>query len=129
KLREIGAVEQFGALLARDPATHVTLDDPAAVASLLDKLREIGAVEQFGALLARDPATHVTLDDPAAVADLLDSLREIGAEEQLGVLVGRLPAAGCFDRFRKFCEGPGRFRFGREPDGNAAAPWTWEDLE
>ncbi|AVH54636.1 MULTISPECIES: helix-turn-helix domain-containing protein [Streptomyces] len=22
-----------------------------------------------------------------------------------------------------------RFRFGREPDGSAAGPWTWEDLE
>ncbi|WLQ69360.1 hypothetical protein [Streptomyces glycanivorans] len=129
RLRELGEEEQFGALLARDPATHVTLDNPHAVADLLYMLRDSGAVEQFDALLAQNPAMHVTLGHPAAVTDLLDRLREIGAEEQLGVLVGRLPAAGCFDQFREFCEGPGRFRFGREPEGSAAASWTWEDLE
>jgi uncharacterized protein YidB (DUF937 family) len=74
-------------------ATHVSLDDPAAVAGLLDRLREAGAEEQAAALLRRDPAAHVSLDDPAAVAGLLDRLREAGAEEQAAALLRRDPAA------------------------------------
>ena len=74
-------------------AAHVPLDDPDAVARLLDSLREAGAEEQAAALLARDPAAHVALDDPDAVARLLDSLREAGAEEQAAALLARDPAA------------------------------------
>ena len=66
---------------------HVSLDDPGAVAGLLDSLREAGAREQVAALLARDPAAHVALDDPRAVAGLLDSLREAGAQEQVTALL------------------------------------------
>ena len=40
-----GAQEQAAALLHRDPAAHVALDDPLGVASLLDRLREAGAQE------------------------------------------------------------------------------------
>ena len=36
-------------------AAHAALDDPGAVASLLDSLRQAGAHEQAAALLARDP--------------------------------------------------------------------------
>ncbi len=39
-------------------AAHVALDDPGAVASLLDNLREVGAPAQAAALLARNPAAH-----------------------------------------------------------------------
>ena len=67
-------------------AAHVSLDNPAAVAGLLDSLREAGAEEQAAALLRRDPAAHVSLDDPGAVAGLLDSLREAGAQEQVAAL-------------------------------------------
>ena len=47
---------QAAALLARDPAAHVTLDHPYAVARLPDSLREAGAHEQAAALAARLPA-------------------------------------------------------------------------
>ena len=53
-------------------AAHVSLDDPGAVAALLDRLREAGAHEQAAALLARDPAAHAALDNPGGVANLLD---------------------------------------------------------
>ena len=49
-------------------AAHAPLDDPGAVACLLDSLREAGADEQAAALLARDPAAHAALDDPGGVA-------------------------------------------------------------
>ena len=87
-LRGAGAEEQVTALADR-AASHVPLDDPAAVASLLDTLREAGAEEQVTALLRRDPAAHVRLDDPADVAWLLGTLREAGTEEQVTALADR----------------------------------------
>ena len=47
------------------PAAHAALDDPGAVASLLDSLREAGAHEQAAALAGR-AAAHAPLDDPTA---------------------------------------------------------------
>ena len=55
-LRAAGAHEQTAALLARDPAAHVSLDDPAGVARLLDKLKA-GAPEQAAALADRLPGS------------------------------------------------------------------------
>ncbi len=78
-------------LLSRDPAAHVTLDDPGAVAELLYRLREAGAEKQ-AAVLAGRAAAHAALDDPWAVAFLLARLREAGAEEQAAVLAGRAAA-------------------------------------
>ena len=78
-------------------AAHAALDDPGAVACLLDSLREAGADEQAAALLARDPAAHAPLDNPAAVASLLDSLREAGADEQAAALADRAAAHAALD--------------------------------
>ena len=130
-LREAGAQEQATALLGRDPAAHVALDDPGAVAILLDRLREAGAQEQAAALAER-AAAHVALDDPdnpEAVAWRLGKLREAGAHEQAAALAERLPAAGMFELFRKQEGRQDRFRFGREADGSPAGPWGWEDLD
>ena len=80
-------------LAARSPATHASLDDPGAVARLLDALRETGADDAVPALLARDPATHASLDDPIAVAGLLNALRETGAGDAVtALLAARDPA-------------------------------------
>ncbi len=113
---------------ARWAAAHVALDDPAAVAQLVVGLRKAGAEEQ-AAPLAEWTAAHVALDDPVAVAALLYLLRVAGSEEQVAALAERLPAAGLFDLFLKIDDHERRFRFGREPDKAAAAPWSWEDLE
>ncbi|QDO51710.1 helix-turn-helix transcriptional regulator [Streptomyces sp. RLB3-5] len=142
---------------ARWAAAHVALDDPAAVARLLDSLRQAGAEQEAAVLLGRGPAAHVALDDPAAVARLLDSLRQAGAEQEAAVLLGRGPAAhvalddpaavarlldslrqagaeeqatgvGLFDQFIEINDHREQFRFGREPDGSAASLWMWEDL-
>ena len=63
-LREANALEQAAALLARDPAAHASLDNPAGVAWLLGSLREANAEEQAAALAER-AAAHVALDGPA----------------------------------------------------------------
>jgi len=128
-LRGAGAEEQVTALLRRDPAAHVSLDDPGGVARLLGGLRGAGAEEQVTALLRRDPAAHVSLDRSYDVDVLLGSLREADAEEQITTLEGRLPGAGRFELFREQESHQDRFRFGREADGNPAKPWGWEDLD
>ena len=74
-------------------AAHAALDNPGAVAFLLDRLRAAGADEQAAVLLARDPAAHAALGDPGAVASLLGRLRAAGAREQAAVLLARDPAA------------------------------------
>ncbi|HEY1619821.1 MAG TPA: hypothetical protein VGG25_19520 [Streptosporangiaceae bacterium] len=71
---------------------HASLDDPYALAALLDALRKAGAVEQAAALATRAVA-RAPLDDPSAVARLLDALREAGAGEQATALAARGPAA------------------------------------
>jgi hypothetical protein len=122
------ADEQAAALLARDPAARVSLDDPAAVAGLLDSLRREGANEQAAALDARYDA-HAPLDDPSAMAALLDRLQEAGADGQVTALADRLPGAGMFGLFLEQGDSQNRFRFGREADGGPAGPWGWEDLD
>jgi hypothetical protein len=73
-------------------AAHVSLDDPAGVAGLLDSLRAAGARDQAAALASR-AAAHVSLDDPAGVRWLLNSLREAGADEQAAALASRAASA------------------------------------
>lgn len=54
---------------ARSPAVHVSLDNPGAVAVLLQGLR---TGDQVRILLARDPDhPHVDLSDAGGVAELL----------------------------------------------------------
>jgi hypothetical protein len=119
----------------RDPAAHVSLDNPIAVTYLLDTLHEVGATGQVTALATR-AAAGVSLDNPESVTDthlkavtsLLDKLREAGALTQAAALIERLPAAGLF---QLFCQQEGRedqFRFGRDADGRPAKLWAWADL-
>ncbi len=72
-------------------AAHAALDDPDAVARLLDSLREAGAHQQV-AVLADRAAARAPVGDPAAVARLLDRLREAGAHQQAAVLADRAAA-------------------------------------
>ncbi len=79
-------------LLADRAAARTPLDNPGAVAALLDSLRAAGAQEQVTALADR-AAADVSLGDPFAVARLLDSLRAAGAQEEAAALLRRDPAA------------------------------------
>ncbi len=73
-------------------------------------------------------AAHFPLNHPSEVASLVKTLHGVGAHDQLTALAGRLPAARKFDEFLRIGDHQERFAFGREPDGNAAAPWSWENL-
>ncbi|GGT42197.1 hypothetical protein GCM10010176_102230 [Nonomuraea spiralis] len=68
-----------------------------------------------------------------AVAKLVQgpavAVRMAGAGDQVRALAKRLPAAGLFEEFGGIDDHQEQFRFGREPDGTAADPWDWEDLD
>ena len=90
-LREAGADDIVAALLARNPAAHVSLDGSYEVAGLMRELQEVGAKDQIAALATR-VAEQVVLDDPSDVARLLHAFREAGAMEQIAALLARDPA-------------------------------------
>ncbi|MFE2971908.1 hypothetical protein ACFXKC_51795 [Streptomyces sp. NPDC059340] len=102
-------------------------ENPKVTPEIVGRLRDAGANEQVTSLAAR-AATHASLGNPSAVIRLLDSLHGGGADEETAVLAPGLPAAGLFSEFVQINNAEERFRFGREPDGQAAAMWTWEDL-
>ena len=128
-LRKAGADAQAAALLARNPAAHAELHNPGGVALLLRVLRQARAEGQV-TMLADHVVAHAPLDDPRDVTRLLDALRGAEVEEQqVSALVELLPVGGLFDLF---CQETGqqiRYRFGREPDGSPAPPWSWADLD
>ncbi|MER5382323.1 hypothetical protein ABT040_18930 [Streptomyces sp. NPDC002688] len=126
-LRQAGATNQVNKLLARDPASHIPLNDSRGVSILLDSLRQAKAQAQITKLLARDPASHVPLDY-YWTHRLLVSLGEVGAHSQKAALAQRLLALGEPDPFFEIGNHQEHFKFGREPDGSAAAPWSWDDL-
>ncbi|WP_214105462.1 hypothetical protein [Acrocarpospora catenulata] len=74
-------------------AMHTSLEDPGAVAELLEALQEASAPGQIVVVLARNPAAHVRLDDPWDVGLLLSVLRRMGAGGQVRLLLARDPAA------------------------------------
>ena len=68
------------------------LDDPRAIAGLLDELTEARADDAIAVLLARDPAAHVSLDDSQGIGYLLEALRKAGAGDAVAVLAARAAA-------------------------------------
>ena len=126
-LRTVGAVNQAAALAAR-AAACASLDSPGAVARLLQEMWAARGAKQTAALLARDPAGNASLDSPGAVAALLQALRTVAAAEQVEALTARLPAEGLFRLFCAEASSPEAYKFGREPDGEPAHTWGWDDL-
>jgi hypothetical protein len=70
----------------------VRLEDPRAVADLLNMLRVTGAHDAVAVLLARDPAAQADPGHPRNVAELLHALRMAGAAPAAATLAIR--AAG-----------------------------------
>ncbi|GAA0404163.1 hypothetical protein Acor_24380 [Acrocarpospora corrugata] len=126
-LRELGEHEQVTGL-AKRAATHIPISHPSATARLLEALRLAEENEQV-TVLAKRAASHTTFRKSKHLVGLLDALQSAGMSQEVTVLAQRLPAAGRFDRYLEIGNHRERFRFGREPDGNAAAPWTWDDLQ
>ncbi|KUN58924.1 hypothetical protein AQJ46_42385 [Streptomyces canus] len=89
-----GMEDQVAVLLDRDPAVHVTLDEPVGVADLLEELRKAEARQQAAALAKRAAAhtADTALADPWVAARLLKALERAGAHQQAAVLAERAAA-------------------------------------
>ena len=126
-LMEHGEEQQVAMLRDREPGILVALDLPASVASLLRAMWKAGWAEQVTVLAQRAAKESVNLT--SGPGSLLNALRYVGAEAEVSTLVNRLPSEECFDHF--LVEGDNKvvYRFGREPDGNPANRWSWEDLD
>ena len=123
-LRTAGAAAAARSLAGR-AAGQTRLDDPQAVAGLLEEFRAGDAGDAARVLLARDPAGQVSLapEQRQGVARLLAALRAAGAGDAARVLAARAADAGMFD-----LAGDGTsYPFGREPDGAPSAPWRWTE--
>ena len=108
-------------------AVFVDDNDLSAIASRLIKLHESGAAED--AVVLAEHVLDAPLDGRFGVEMLMEAMELAGADEQLAVLAERLPASGWFDLFMTVGDHRTRFGFGRDPDGTAAAGWSWEDLD
>ena len=99
------------------------------MALLIGELRDLGQEHQ-ATQLAKRVAMHATPVQIDGVDLLLQEVRAIGADDLITALTQRLTACG-FHYFvsRELADNQDRFRFGREPDGTASTPWTWDDLQ
>ncbi|MFC8201677.1 hypothetical protein ACFUTV_40810 [Streptomyces sp. NPDC057298] len=127
-LAEADAHDQITTLLERDPATNVFLHSASSLTALRDAYRAVGAPAQLSKLLDR-AAAHFPLRKHSEAGALMNLLVQDNAPEPCAVLADRLPAAGFFELLLAFGTYAERYRFGREPDGRPAEPWSWADLE
>jgi hypothetical protein len=74
---QAGAEEAVDILLARDPASGVSIDDPGDVAAFLRELAEVSR-DATAHLLARDPGGHAALGNSHDVAYLVEELQAAG---------------------------------------------------
>ncbi|GAB3436860.1 hypothetical protein GCM10027436_16070 [Actinophytocola sediminis] len=128
-LRELGETDQVARLIARDPAAHAALENLEAVAWLISELHDLGQEHQATQLAIRvaGRATPVQSD---GVDLLLQQLRAMGADELITTLTQRLTAYGFYYFVsHELVDNQDQFQFGREPDGTAATPWSWDDLQ
>jgi hypothetical protein len=85
-MHRLGAVEPLAALLARDPAAHVPLNDLLDLAKLLTSLYKAGAEEQVAALAVYMSAVPVERDNIDALQTLVEELWESGSKEEATAL-------------------------------------------
>jgi hypothetical protein len=128
-LRAAGADAQVRSLADR-VAAQAPLGRPRFVATAVEFVHQVGAGPRLERLADR-VAAGLALDDPYSGGDVekvLTALREAGADRHAAALVERLPRGGQFELFVRQTGSGDRFRYGRDPDGTPAEPWTWEDL-
>jgi hypothetical protein len=126
-LRDAGAKDAVLTLAAR-AASNSALDNPRAVTGLLGELHYVQADKAVASLAIR-AAHSVALDDRDGVAGLVKAMRYAGVEDSASALIARAANAGLWQlsldsdpiKARKY-------KFGRQPDGTASAPWDWRDL-
>ncbi|MFI9836306.1 hypothetical protein ACIHFD_04695 [Nonomuraea sp. NPDC051941] len=106
---------------------EAAVDDPETALRMMIELHRLGARGHLHTVAER-AAKQAAVDAPDAAARLLRALRELKETRLVAILVDRLCAAG---HFRHTLHGNQEkvFMFGREPGGDPAASWRWQDLE
>jgi len=90
----------------------------------------IDRVARAASAVATRTAEHAAVDDARRVAELLSVLGKAGEDQAVSVLAARAADAGQWQLSLEVCPGMGqRSKFGRQPDGIAAMPWGWQDLD
>ncbi|MFI5783552.1 helix-turn-helix domain-containing protein [Nocardia sp. NPDC051570] len=131
RLKKAGMDTVLTALVAW-VASHIydiALDNPLGLFSVQKALRQMGmdtAANCLSTRLIRHIEDDVPKDLVGAVI-VLDAFGAAEADVRAG-LIHRMPAAGEFKSFVKYSGQRERFRFGRDPNGQPAAAWTWDDL-
>jgi hypothetical protein len=97
-LEEAGEHEATTALATR-AATHVALDDPSRISSLLRAMLEVGTTEAIGTLLARRPADYVRAHNAWRVVFLLTALHDAGDLDAVTALANRAATTSRVDHF------------------------------
>jgi hypothetical protein len=123
-LRKAGAGDITA--LVRLAADQVDLTEPDGAIELLEMLAKLHLPEVTRDV-ARRAAQHAVLDNTHDVARLLDAVNGSGASQALPALANRAANTGYYAPLvtRGLADD---FAFGREPDGTASRPWTWDDL-
>jgi len=112
--------------LAQMVAGQANLTDPDGAAKLLKMLAKLG-IPGATTDVARRAAEQAVLDNTYYVTQLLDAIDGSGASQALPVLADRAANTGFYAQLVKRGLADD-FAFGREPDGTASRPWTWDDL-
>ena len=84
--------ERVDPLLARDPSAHVSVDNLASVAELIEQLRLGHGLEQAMNLASRT-AAEARLDEVDGVCRTVEIMHRLGAARPLAVLLARDPAS------------------------------------
>ncbi|MDH6130525.1 hypothetical protein [Kitasatospora sp. GP82] len=125
-LLEVGRADE-ATNLARRVAADAPVDTEEWMPGLLDAVRA-ASTDHDARVLAERAATHAPLNDELDRAALIGDLWDAG-EPVLSILAERLPGAGGFRQLVELGNLKEHFKFGREPDGSPAPPWTWDDLQ
>jgi hypothetical protein len=156
-LQDAGMGQQATTLADRI-AANTTLDNPYEIALALNSLQKTGMDKQVTTLTDRaatdtthdvgvllsliqtaetkerattpaEPATDTALNHPDNPAAPLDGWRQAKTEQQVGSPPTQLGADSENTRSQAVVNNAvTTSRYGREPDGSASMPWSWDDL-
>src|ERR1017187_344280 len=142
-LRKAEAREQITVLLARNHATHASLDDLDHVMTLTETLHRMDAEQQAMALAER-AVNAFALDEQIVRLDLCyamlraflrnpsildDSRSSAAGKDARAPRRGTTPAQpSAIPRYGEDEPRDSLYRFGYWPDGTPASPWGWDEL-
>ncbi|WP_280309013.1 hypothetical protein [Nocardia abscessus] len=110
--------------IADRAVSDTSLDESLELTTLLDSLRKAGLTAQ-----ATTIAHRIAADSSARPRyGVVKRLRDYCTPHEVDAYIARMPAAGGFDVFVHEIQNPDTFRFGREPEGEGAPEWSWDDL-